>query len=146
MNGSVVVDASLAVKWLVDEEDSDRAHAILQGWVAQGVTRIAPRLLPFEVSNVLHRRVLRGELELGDSARMIGRLLESSLELRQPPNLHARALQIASRLRQGAVYDAHYLALAESAGCDLWTADKRLYRAASPSIDRVRWIGEFGGD
>ena len=30
MNGSVVVDASLAVKWLVEEDDSDKAHAVLQ--------------------------------------------------------------------------------------------------------------------
>ena len=32
---SVVVDASLAVKWLVEEDDSDKAHAALQSWVAQ---------------------------------------------------------------------------------------------------------------
>ncbi len=53
MNGSVVVDASLAVKWLVEEDDSDRAHAALQAWVAQGITRIAPYLMPFEVANAL---------------------------------------------------------------------------------------------
>ena len=139
MNGSVVVDASLAVKWLIEEDDSDKAHAVLQSWVAQGITRIAPYLMPFEVANALHRRVIRGELNVGDSAR----LLESRLELHQPPGLHARAMQIASELKQGAAYDAHYLALAESVGCDLWTADERFYRATSPSIQNVRWLGEF---
>ena len=138
MNGFDVVDASLAVKWLVEEDDSDKAHAVLQTWVAQDITRIAPQLMPFEVANVLHRRVLRGELNVGDSTRMITRLLESRLELHHPPVLHTRALQLASRLKQGAVYDAHYLALAESVGCELWTADERLYRAASPSVDNVR--------
>ena len=43
----------------------------------------------------------------------------------------------------GPAYDAHYLALAESFGCELWTAAERFYRAASPSIDNVRWLGEF---
>ena len=143
MNGSVVVDASLAIKWLVEEDNSDKAHAVLQSWVAQGITRIAPYLLPFEVTNALHRRVLRGELDVGASTRMIARLLESQLDLHQPPNLHARALQLASQLRQGAAYDAHYLALAESVGCVLWTADERFYRAASPSVEHVRWIGNF---
>ena len=70
MSGSVVVDASLAVKWLVEEDDSDRAHAVLQSWVTQDITRIAPHFMPFEVANALHRRVLRGELTVGDSARM----------------------------------------------------------------------------
>ena len=143
MSGSVVVDASLAVKWLVEEEDSDKAHAVLQSWVAQDITRIAPYLMPFEVANALHRRVVRGELNVRDSARMIARLLESRLELHQPPGLHIRAMQIASELRQGAAYDAHYLALAESIGCDLWTADERFYRSTSRSIRNVRWLGEF---
>ena len=87
--------------------------------------------------------MLRGGLNLGDSTRMIARLLESHLELHQPPGLHVRALQFASQLKQGAVYDAHYLALAESFGCELWTADERFYQAASPSIANVRWLGEF---
>ena len=144
MSSYVVVDASLAVKWLVDEDDSDKAHAVLQSWVAQDITRVAPHLMPFEVANALHRRVLRGELDLGNGARMIALLLESRLELHHPPGLHVRALQLASQLKQGAVYDAHYLALAESVGCELWTADERFYRATSPSVDNVRWIGEFG--
>ena len=143
MSGSVVVDASLAVKWLVEEDDSDKAHAVLESWVAQDVTRIAPHLMPFEVANALHRRVLRGELNIGDSTRMIARLVESRLELHHPPGLHARALQLASQLNQGAAYDAHYLALAESVDCELWTADERFYRAASQNVDNLRWKGEF---
>ena len=100
VNGSVVVDASLAIKWLIEEDDSDKAHAALQSWVAQDIARIAPHLMPFEVANALHRRVLRGELNVGDSVRMFSRLLESRLELHQPPGLHVRALQFASQLKQ----------------------------------------------
>ena len=142
VNGTVVVDASVAVKWLVEEIDSDKAHAALQDWDARGITRVAPYLLPFEVANALHRRVLRGELSVGDSTRLITKLLESSLELHQPPHLFGRALELASRLNQSAAYDAHYLALAETLGCELWTADEQFYRAASPVTGIVRWIGE----
>ena len=69
-----MVGASLAVKWLVEEDDSDKARAALQSWVAGDVTRIAPHLMPFEVANALHRRVLRNELTVGDSIRMMARL------------------------------------------------------------------------
>ena len=143
VNGSVVVDASLAAKWLVEEDDSDKAHAVPESWVAQDITRIAPHLLPFEVANAIHRRVVRGELNVADSIRMMARLLASRLELHEPPGLHIRALQLASQLNQNAAYDAHYLALAESFGCELWTADERFYRAASSSVDNVRWLGDF---
>ena len=72
MSGSVVVDASLAVKWLVEEDDSDKGHAVLQSWVAQDITRAAPHLMPFEVANALHQHVLRGELNVGVERRHIG--------------------------------------------------------------------------
>ena len=143
MNEFVVVDASLAVKWLVEKEDSDKAHEILQSWVTQDISRVAPYLMPFEVTNALHRRVMRGELSVGESSRMIARLLESRLELHQPPGLHVRALQFASQLKQNAAYDAHYLALAESFDCELWTADERFFRSASSGVDNVRWLGDY---
>ncbi len=139
-----MVDASLAIKWLVEEDDSDKAQAILQSWVAQDVTRIAPYLMPFEVANALHRRVLRGELNVSQSALLLSRLLDSRLELHHSSSMHVRAMQLAGELRQGAAYDAHYLALAESLGCELWAADQRFYRAANAVIGNVRWIGEPG--
>ena len=57
--------------------------------------------------------------------RLLEHLLASGIELREDPNVHARAMQIAGQLRQGAVYDAHYLALADILGCEYWTADER---------------------
>ncbi len=144
MSGLVVVDASLAVKWLVREEHTDQALAILRAWHDDEVTLAAPYLLAFEVANSLHRKVVRGQLSVGDSTRMIQRLLSSRLELHQTDGLYARALELASELQQGAVYDAHYLALAEEFGCELWTADQRFYKAASQEVNIVRCLGNPG--
>lgn len=143
VNGHVVVDASLAVKWLIKEEGTDKALAILRAWHEEEVTLVAPHLLPFEVANALHRKVFRGQLSVGDSIRLITQLIGSRLELHQVAGLHARALELASELQQGAVYDAHYLALAEEFSCELWTADQRFHRAVSDRLSHVRWLGEF---
>ena len=142
MSGYVVVDASVAIKWLVREEHTDKALAILSAWHDDEVTPAAPYLLPFEVANALHRKSLRGQLTIVDTARMISHLLGSRLELHQTAELHVRALKLASDLQQGAVYDAHYLALAEEFGCELWTADQRFHRAAE-GAGNVHWIGDW---
>jgi predicted nucleic acid-binding protein len=100
--------------------------------------------MPVEVANALHRRVVRNELTLETATRLLENLLATGIELQEPPQLHSRAMELASRLRQDAVYDAHYLALAEILGCDLWTADERFYRALSRSARNVHWVGEVG--
>ena len=143
VSGFVVVDASLAVKWLIEEDDSDKAHAILRSWNNQDIVRAAPYIMLFEVANVLHRRVVGGALTVDQSTFFMERLLEAQLELHHPTGLHTRALELASLLGQGAVYDAHYLALAEILDCEYWTADRRFYRATNPVVRNVRWIGEF---
>ena len=143
MSEFVVVDASLAFKWLVEEENSDRATALARLWDNEGSQLAAPPLMPFEVANALHRRVLRGELTVGVAADLMQDLMSLGVAFHATPNLHSRALELASQLKQGAAYDAHYLALAESLGCEVWTADQRFHRAASSGVDNVRWLGEF---
>lgn len=143
MSEFVVVDASVALKWLIEEENSDKATALTRLWDDEGTQPVAPALMPFEVANALHRRVVRGDLMIEVAAGLMQNLTSVGVVLHEMPYLHRRALELAIQLGQGAVYDAHYLALAESLDCELWTADQRLYRAASPSVDGVRWIGEF---
>ena len=141
MTDLVVVDASVVTKWLVDEDDSDRAHALLEAWDSEGIRPTAPGFLPAEVTNALHRRVVRRDLTLEEATVLLARLA-ARVELHQPTGIHARALQLASELGQGAAYDCHYLALAESLGCELWTADDRFHRAASPAFPFVHALSE----
>ena len=142
MNGFVVVDASLAVKWLVEENDSDRADRILETWESQDIRVAAPksdalrgdqRSTPQGGAGRPHRRT---------AADLIDNLFFSRLELHETQHLHRGALELASRLGQGAAYDSHYLALAETLGCELWTADEKFFRAARGAATAVRWIGE----
>ena len=107
----VVVDASVAFKWLVEEENSDKATALIRLWDDEGTQPMAPPIMPFEVANVLHRRVVRGDIGLEVAQDLMQDLMALGVVLHETPSLHRRALELASQLKQGAVYDAHYLAL-----------------------------------
>ena len=86
---------------------------------------------------------MRGEFNVETAVRLLETLLSSGIDLRETPWIHVRAIELADALGQGAVYDAHYLALAESLGCDLWTADERFFRATARESSAVNWIGNF---
>lgn len=98
--------------------------------------------MPFEVTNALHRRVVRGELAVDVAADLMQDLMSLGVVLHETPELHGQALKLASQLRQGAAYDAHDMVLAENLGCELWTADRRFHRAAE-ATGNVQWIGEW---
>ncbi len=143
MTGSVVIDASLAVKWLVNEVHTDKAFALARSWTKAGIQPAAPYLMLIEVANVLYRRALRGDFSVVAATTLLDGLLNSGIEFREPRGLHRRAIEVAAQLHQEAAYDAHYLSLADTLGCELWTADERFYRTACPSFKFVKWLGEI---
>ena len=135
-----VVDASLVVKWFVREDDADLAGRLLQQWERDETSVVAPHLLLFEVTNILHRKWVTGDLDRELALAALEDLAAFDILLHHDHLLHRRALEIADLLGQGAAYDSHYLALAELYDCDLWTADARFQRAATSITDRVHLL------
>ena len=134
----VVVDASIVVKWLVSEIDSDRAAQLLLEWTRNGVLIVAPVMILTEVSNVLHKKVQSQIVNISDVRRLLNQL--SGLLLFDYVEMHERAVELASILGEQDAYDCHYLALAEHLNCDFWTADRAFYGAARRRFSRVRYI------
>ena len=143
MNQFVVVDANVAFKWIVDEDDSDKADSLALDWHNRSVQISAPYFMPVEVTNILHQCVKRSELDVAEASILIERMLASGIELHHSTEIHKRALEMASELGVGAVYDCHYLALAEYLDCEMWTADERFHRTASAVSGRIRILSEF---
>lgn len=97
--------------------------------------------MPVEVTNAIYRKARVQLISMEEATRLVANLWDLGVQLRQSQGLHLRAIGLAAGLQQNAVYDSHYLALAESLDCDFWTADQRFYRAVTDSFPRVRCVG-----
>ncbi|MGH6895199.1 MAG: type II toxin-antitoxin system VapC family toxin [Geminicoccaceae bacterium] len=132
----IVVDASVAVKWVLREEHGATARRVLS-------TRqlLAPHLLWAEVGNTLWKRHRRRESSLEEARRMLADIRELQVTTFAHWPLLPAALDLAMSLDQ-TVYDCLYLALAEQRNSVMVTADRRFHEAVSSSIwaDRIVWI------
>src|SRR6185312_5823389 len=119
---TIVADASVVVAALVDGgADGEWARALLAN---QALT--APHLMPIEAANVLSRSVLRGELSDADAEMAHHDLVELPVALVPYAMLASRAWARRGHLT---VYDACYVALAETLDAPLATLDRKLARA-----------------
>ena len=139
----VVVDASLAVMWVLNETYSVRALARAAEWVRHGVELTAPCFMLTEATNAIYKRIARGQLTLQAAQTALDVLLAFDVRLDEMPDLHRRAMTLVSQLGRPSTYDAHYLALADMNNCEMWTGDERLYNAVRAQVSWVRWIGSY---
>lgn len=137
----VVVDASLALKWVEREPYSDQASELLQSWHKERRRLTAPTLFAYEATNALAKRVKRGQLTVEIAKERLASLLENGPALEHDVALNLRALEIMQQFSLPSAYDAHYLALAEFRQCECWTADERLWNTVKSRLPWFRWIG-----
>lgn len=140
----ICVDASLAVKWILEEDGSDRATALYNAAVQTGEPIVAPLLLPIEVTNILRQQTrAKGGLSLVQATELLDTFLAFSIEFHDPAGLHRQALALAVAHGLPATYDAHYLALAEHFGCELWTDDQRFLQRVRDTAPFVRSLRDY---
>lgn len=120
-----VVDASVAVKWVVAEDGSNEAARLLDGR-----SLLAPELILPECANILWKKATRGEITEGEAAIAADLLARLEVELIGHRALMPAALGLALELGHPA-YDCAYLALALDRGVPMVTADGRFVRAVS---------------
>jgi len=117
----LVVDASVAIKWVYAEDGSDFAATLLTHDLS------APDLLASECASILWKMAIRGELDAEGAMRRAVALQGVRMRLEPMRSLMPSAVDMAVRLGHSA-YDCFYLALAASAGRPFVTADMKLIR------------------
>ena len=125
---SLVVDASVAVKWLVAEEGSEEADRLVAG----DAELHAPRLMASEIANALWRKARLGQIERGRVASLLTALPQMPRRWSADETVCADAVRLALALDRP-VYDCVYLALAHRINARLVTADARFANAREPT-------------
>ena len=143
MSSQVCVDANLALKLVLAEEDSPQAQHLWDTWVDADVEIVAPPLLAFEGTAVICHKMYCGLVPPEEAELMFKAFHLLGVRFLYPDGLHERAWELAKQFNRPPAYDSHYLALAEILGLELWTADGRMYNAVKHELSWVKYLGGY---
>ena len=139
--GRICLDASLVLAWLLPPERIPPVTDIWDGLLRRGDQLLGPPLLFIEVTSVLRERHVQKQITSQEAETAFSTFQLLPIQRAWPRELHTKAWEVAKALSQRKAYDAHYLALAEIEGCELWTADQRLYNAVGGRMPWLKLVG-----
>ena len=124
----IVLDASVILKWVLDEEPQDSSARSYRNQHLAGINQIAvPELLFYEIASGL---VAKTSLTPEEAIEGFTRIVETELESH---NLRVEDFATAIRISKQfniSLYDGSYIALAKALGCEFITADAHLVKRA----------------
>jgi predicted nucleic acid-binding protein len=130
---TLVIDASVAVKWVLAEEGASSAGALRR----EPEEFIAPTLIVAEIGSAIRKRVLAKELTAAEAAHALEIATGLIDRLVAIPDLAAQALALSIQLKHS-IHDCFYLALSQMGGSVLVTADDDLVVKARSAKIKVR--------
>lgn len=134
-----VVDASVSVKWYVPELFEKEADKILNG----SHDLHAPELILPEFSNIIRKKIRRGEITEQIGKKIVTAFGKTSLKFHSHKKLINSAF-VGATITGQTVYDWTYLALAVALDCQFVTADERFYNVLEKTDIKMHllWIGD----
>ena len=141
MAGRVCVDASLVLMLLLPHELAPQAEAVWRSWLLEDIEIVTSPLFFAEVTSVLRESVYFGRVLPEEGEAAFSAFMGLGVRGVDPADLQPRAWHLAKEHNRPRAYDAQYLAVATSLGCDLWTGDRRLVNAVP--VPWLRWVGDY---
>lgn len=142
MRDKVVIDASVAGKWFLNDElGTAEARALLQRIALGETAALAPTLLVFEFCNLMQRAVRQGRVSRDSASDSVNDLLELPIRMSASNRMFYQDV-VNTALDYGlTAHDAAYLALARAAEATLATGDVALATAAGKARVKTIRIG-----
>jgi predicted nucleic acid-binding protein len=134
---TLVLDASVIVKWFCEEEYTDIALRIRDGFFKGELDVVVSGLMFYEVSNAIrHNKALSTE----DKLSVVDDLFSIDFDVMEDKRILSRAMKLALDT-DTPIYDNVYLATARLRKCNFITADKEY--ADNIDTKDVIFIGDW---
>ncbi len=135
-----IIDASVALKWFLTEEESQGADGLFEAFLRGRIELLAPDVLLLEVANALWKQTALLKILRSEEAVSIFRdFMTLPLNLQPSNALADRALDLAVKFKHP-IYDMLYCALAIENDCEFVTADNVLVSRLSSRLPFVRLL------
>jgi predicted nucleic acid-binding protein len=138
-----VLDASVVLKWFVNEADSTQALKLREEFYAGEREIVVPDLLLFEIANALR---YNPSFSIEEIQEALDTLFGMGIEIITPTlTLLGKTVEFAKECDL-TCYDATYLALAEELSFEFITADERFYKKIKKSTKQeasIRLLADF---
>jgi len=124
-----VLDASVAIAWVLRDEVSIVSEALLEAF--ETGNGYAPAIWPLEVANALLMAERGGRIPEGGATELLASLAQLEIDVEVVSTIDHLDVELAlAREHRLTIYDASYLALAMRLNAPLATLDQRLRAAA----------------
>lgn len=139
----IVIDASVALKWrLRDEEATSQADELLNDFLTGKLVLLVPTLFDYEITNALRVAVTRQRLSEQEAGTALHDFFQYTVVRYDFASISSLTFQLSGQ-HQRSAYDSTYLALAQSLRVWFFTGDKRLFNAVEQELSWVKWIGDY---
>lgn len=141
---ALCLDTSVVIVYLVPEQLQIQAEALVLEAVENAVRIVAPAFAWAEIGSVLRKKIRGGLLTHEEAKGCFDDFCQLPIEYIDTVEIRARAGEIAEQYQLPTLYDASFLACAESMGasCQFWTADKTLLNQLGQRLSYVKELVE----
>lgn len=138
VKNNLILDASVIIKWFIDEPDSNQALVYLSTFQNGQTTIIVPSLLFYELGNILVSK----KAAVGRVGEIMTMLLNLGLEsedigLRWFRKIYQNAVEYSITF-----YDAAYITLLRKKNCQFITADQKLFEKVHKIFSGIKLLSD----
>ena len=139
---TLILDASVGIKWFFEEEMSQEARALLGQLEKNEIKVLVPDIFFSEVANTCWVRTKRKLSTAHEANDAFNRAELLPVEIHSDHELSGVALDNSLQFEISA-YDGLYLALAEIYVSPFVTADRTLFDKCKGRFDFIEYLGDF---